>query len=73
MAYISRDPFARQELHRGNEFSETDVCANCGMQRQAKGTNRAYLYRFRIETDTGHVYHDGSKFCSKSCRDSYYS
>lgn len=78
MAFISRDPIARTELHRENEYSETDTCAWCGSQRYSTRAKdpahyKHYLYRFHIESDGGHVMYDGKKFCSKSCRNAYRS
>lgn len=72
MALISRDPFARTELHRENEYSETAGCNWCGRQRISRG-GRTYLYRYRTETDSGHVLYDGKKFCSLTCRKAYYA
>lgn len=71
MALVKRDPFARQELHRENEYDETQTCMFCGQQRKSK-SGKAYLYRFYVETDSGHTYYDKAKFCSLSCRTSYY-
>jgi hypothetical protein len=76
MAYISRDPFARTELHRENDYLVGSGCAWCGGVRFTRPNKkhpvgRPYLYRFYRETDNGHRCYDGMAFCSKSCRDSY--
>jgi hypothetical protein len=78
MAYISRDPFARTDLHRENDYLVGSGCAWCGGARHNRPSKthpvgRPYLYRFYVETDTGHTYYDDKLFCSKSCRESYYT
>ena len=73
MAYISRDPFARTELHRQNVYVSADAsCAWCGRVR-ATCKGRQYLYQYRTESDGGRVSPHGRLFCDKSCHDSYYS
>lgn len=69
MALISRDPFARTELHRENEYG-TAQCAWCGGRRYTQG-GKSYLYRYRLESDSGHVAYDGRLFCSKTCRNCF--
>lgn len=79
MAYVSRDPFARTELHRSRVASPAATrlsvpmltCDECGASNCA-------LYTYGVE-------HDGvsasytrrrpikGKFCSKSCFNSYHS
>ena len=69
MAYISRDPFARQELHRETVEPGYVVkgCAWCG------GLNaHGKLYRYRIETDGGRSHSDDRVFCSVGCRHIFY-
>jgi len=63
MAYVSRDPFARTEIHKA---TEQGTCAWCG------GTNaRGKVWRYRVETDGGRVFPDVRVFCSVGCRGSY--
>jgi len=62
MAYVSRDPFGRAELHRTKEADAE--CAWCGQQP---------AYRYRVESDGGRVFEDRKTFCRKSCRTSYTS
>lgn len=70
MTYISRDPYARSELHRYNVYTNQN-CAWCGQVRKTpKG--RTYIYRYVIENDSGHTVEDDHLFCSISCRRSYY-
>jgi len=69
MAYINRDPFARQEMHRETVPGRANWanCAWCG------GLNaHGKLYRYRIETDGGRVWPDDKVFCSIGCRRIYY-
>jgi hypothetical protein len=67
--YISRDPFARTELHRetipayGNR--SCDWCGN--LNRAGK------LFTYRTESDGGRKSEHRGAFCSKSCHDSYHS
>lgn len=69
MAYVSRDPFARVELHRETVSTTAAVtgCAWCGFARKG-----GKLYRYRVESDGGRVSEDSHLFCSKSCRTDYY-
>lgn len=69
MTYISRDPFARTELHRtkiksaGNE-RVIPTCDWCG---QAKA-----LYRYQTESDGGRTFAHPGRFCSISCFRAYH-
>lgn len=70
---ISRDPFAREELHRTAVRTDSG-CTNCGSSRQTpKG--KKYLYKYHTETDSinGRKNEHNGKFCGKSCHDSYHS
>jgi hypothetical protein len=67
MAYVSRDPFARQELHR--TFVKGATCAWCG-SKALKGDG---AYRYEVQSDGGRTFPDRDTFCSKSCRKSYSS
>lgn len=64
---ISRDPFARQELHRESVKTTRD-CSWCGSKRD-NGT----LYRYFTESDGGRRSEHSGVFCCKSCHDSYNS
>jgi hypothetical protein len=71
---ISRDPFARQELHRTRvPVLRTDgrSCAECGTLRSSDGP-WGYLYRYSVQTDGGRTYEDTKLFCSVGCRRSYF-
>lgn len=69
MAYVSRDVFARTELHR--ELKETkETCYWCGGTR-GDGKVRK-LYKYRTESDGGRKSVHAGLFCSRSCFDSYH-
>lgn len=78
MSMISRDPFARTELHRESVYIYTShypnpnptTCDFCGNVKETKAGKR-FLYRYRVETDGGTVSVDTRLFCSKSCRQTY--
>lgn len=82
MTLVSRDPFAREELHRETvHVPDTKTCSWCSGIRwngkrtvpghTAKGGTRT-LFAYRTETDGGrHIEHNGL-FCSKSCHDSFH-
>lgn len=74
MAYISRDPFARQEIHRS---AITDYhgaqCQWCGSLGRALKHGGHRLYRYETQTDGGRCFVHGGVFCCKSCHDSYHS
>lgn len=67
---INRDPFARAELHKRNEYGAS--CAECGNQRVTK-TGRRYAFRYRTEFDSiaGRASEDSRAFCSIACRRAY--
>lgn len=74
MALVTRDPFAREEIHK--ERVKEGECAWCGACDPGGNDNGAAvhkLYRFRVETDGGRTRVDGRVFCSKSCRESFYA
>lgn len=65
---ISRDPFAREEIHRFDACTRTEGCSWCG------GTsNVGKLYEFVRVTDGGTKYPIPGKFCSVRCLRSYHS
>lgn len=65
---ISRDPFARQELHREVIDANGVTCTWCGSSRKDK---KLFVY-FTERDSGGRRTHNGS-FCSKQCHDSYHS
>ena len=77
MAYIRRDPFAREELHRSTTRGPLitiggQTCDWCGgVSRMANGEPR--LFQYRTETDGGRTFHHKGLFCSVSCHDTYHS
>jgi len=71
MKLISRDPFARTELHRENEYGGGS-CQWCGGTRKTK-CGQKYLYRYFMETDGGRRFPYAGVFCSISCFRSYHA
>lgn len=66
MAYVSRDPFARETL---TKTAEHGTCHECG------SANRyGRVWRFRVEPDRvdGRTYPDAHVFCGKACRNAYH-
>lgn len=74
-ALISRDPFAREELHRERAYNPAkNGCDWCGTTRQTPATGRAYLLKFWIERDDNarKLYVEG-EFCCVDCMRAYHS
>lgn len=75
MALVSRDPFARRELHRQvatvRQGTTCDWCGNVRMSRHKVPVPQ--LYTFITESDGGSKHRHHGMFCSKSCHDSYHS
>lgn len=69
MTYISRDPFARQELQRHTVRTfNFPKCSWCG------NTNRqGHLYQYIVESDGGRRFPIAGEFCSVGCMRSYHS
>ncbi len=77
---ISRDPFARQELHRRSVSCGAQpldkawkgiTCEWCGSIRATKRGTR-YLYKYSTETDGGRKFDHRGLFCCKQCHDAYH-
>ena len=71
MTYVSRDPFARTELHRERitDASVSYALLSCDWC----GTSNRPLYRYRTESDGGRVHQHKGRFCCKSCHNAYHS
>ena len=72
MSLVSRDVFARTELHKEivppgfpGAVVTCDWCDGTG--------SNGRLYRFRTESDGGSKHHHKGRFCSKSCHNSYHA
>lgn len=65
---VSRDPFARQEIHRETIAARAGGCAWCG---NLAGNKR--LFAYRVESDGGRRSDIRGAFCSISCMRSYHS
>lgn len=74
MAYVSRDPFARTELHREREYIAHALhgCTECGGYKETK-RGRKYLFKYRTENDGGRSSEHRGLFCSRSCHNAYHS
>lgn len=66
-AYISRNPFAREELRR-RSVTTSGTCGWCGGTRK----NRK-LFQYVIETDGGRKFEINGLFCSISCMRTYHN
>ena len=74
MAYISRNPFAREEIHRRTVllFNSGVTCRWCGNVRVTRKGVRT-LYGYRIESDAGRCAPIEGLFCSVGCMRAYHS
>jgi hypothetical protein len=68
MTYVSRDCFARTEVHKDTYKARGETCKWCGNTSR----NRR-LYEYRIESDGGRVSNIPGRFCSVSCMKAYHS
>jgi hypothetical protein len=67
VAYISRDPFAREELHREQVAVTSKGCWWCGMLNRFKK-----LFVYRVESDGGRVSPIRGEFCCVDCMRTYH-
>lgn len=65
-ALISRDPFAREELHRETVQTE-ETCDWCGCRRSS-----GRLFAYCVESDSGRRWQTRGLFCSVSCYRAYH-
>jgi len=71
-ALISRDPFAREEIHRERIYIGHGMCRWCG--RVNNGTNgRRWLFQYRVESDGGRSNNIEGLFCSIGCMRDFHS
>jgi hypothetical protein len=72
MTYISRDPFAREELHRvpilDMRLPEQQGCDWCGNKRK-----NGKLFVYSIHTDGGSTHKIEGRFCCVDCMEAYHS
>lgn len=68
---ISRDPFARQELHRIRVYG-VPGCSWCGQVKQTKDFMRSYLFRYDTHTDGGRIIEGDGLFCCVDCWRTYH-
>lgn len=80
MAYVSRDPFARTEIHsRDVGVIKSRGCDWCGQvltnkktAKLAENAGRYYLYQYRVESDGGRKNTIKGLFCSAGCMRDYH-
>ena len=76
MSYVSRDPFAREEVHCSTvpAHGTCGWCGNPGREERRKGqpTGRRLLREYRVETDGGRTYAIPGQFCSVGCMCAYH-
>lgn len=76
MKIISRDPFARTELHRERVYTRDCACDWCGQTPKTQ-TGREYLYMYYVVSDSGRASRVPSRvprgFCSVDCMRSYHA
>jgi len=73
MTLISRDAFARQELHRQTATISRGSCDWCGQVRMSRHKRPVpQLYSFTIEGDGGRRNRVEGLFCSTGCMRSYH-
>lgn len=69
---ISRDPFARTELHAIRDYNVTPRgCSECGEYCRTP-TRIMYLNQYVIEHDGGRKEEISGRFCSVSCMRSHH-
>ena len=76
MAMVSRNPFARTELHKRTVKATADSCRNCGglAFRKVPGKPvKGYLFEYWNESDGGRKYVVSGRFCSVGCMRSYHN
>lgn len=70
MALISRDSFARTELHKETvRPAKGESCKWCGRLSYNRGPR---LFKYRRESDGGRVYEISGLFCSVECMRTYH-
>jgi hypothetical protein len=82
VSYVSRDPFARQELHKervdvtpSSPDSTKVTCDFCASVKTGYRKNKSmhYLFKFRVENDGGSTNEIKGLFCSTECMKRYHS
>lgn len=72
MAYVSRDPFARSEIHRERVYVRLqESCDECGRTNETPSGTQ-FLFQYRTESDGGRKHPHRGLFCSRSCHDAYH-
>jgi len=72
MTYVSRDPFAREELHKRRVYTAKETCGYCGgVKHTPKG--RTFLFSYWVEKDSGRKNSITGEFCSISCLKAFHN
>ena len=70
---VSRDPFARTELHSERVYDiRNNDCHWCGRTPRTPRKNTPYLHRYWIEHDGGRKEDIRGLFCSADCMRSHH-
>jgi len=70
MAIVSRDPFARSEIHKKREYGNA-TCRWCGNVKVTP-SGRKFLYQYRVESDGGRKSDVTGLFDSVDCMRTYH-
>jgi hypothetical protein len=68
---VTRDPFARSELHAARVHNPTSTCEWCGSTRETPRGTR-WLYQYTLEHDDGSSYDYADLYCSRGCFEDYH-
>lgn len=68
---VSRDPFAREELHSKRVYVSGETCAFCG-QTSETFRGKRFLMSYYMESDGGRKNYIRGRFCSISCMRAYH-
>jgi len=71
MAFVNRDSFAREELHRESVITEA-TCRECGFPGRKLKTGEHRLFSYRVEHDGGRKDTVPGLFCCLSCMRLYH-
>jgi hypothetical protein len=71
---MTRDPFAREEVHRTRQYYPGYLVPDCSWCGGHKNTpsGRPFIYRYWYETDGGSHWEIAGNFCSQDCFKTYH-
>lgn len=75
MSFVSRDPFAREEIHRQTvrPFRVNGIAAKTGCKWCGNTNAKGNLFQYRVESDGGRKSEIPGLFCSIGCMRIYHS